>query len=81
MTELQAWKGAVLRMEVKHDLSILALLADASFLVQLVMAILLGLSVVSWWYIFRKAYAFRDARENTEAFEAGFVATTDLDSL
>ena len=28
-------------MEVEHDLSILALLADASFLVQCVMAILL----------------------------------------
>jgi biopolymer transport protein TolQ len=68
-------------MEVKHDLSILALLADASFLVQCVMAILLGMSVVSWWYIFRKAYTFRDTRERTEAFEAGFVANPDLDSL
>jgi biopolymer transport protein TolQ len=68
-------------MEVKHDLSIIALMADASFLVQCVMAILLGMSVMSWWYIFRKAYTFRDTRERAEAFEAGFVVRSDLDSL
>ncbi len=65
-------------MDIKHDLSILALLADASFLVQCVMAILLGMSVVSWWYIFRKAYSFRDTREQADDFEASFVASSNL---
>jgi biopolymer transport protein TolQ len=68
-------------MDVKHDLSFISLLANASFLVQCVMLILLGMSVMSWWYMFRKAYKFRDTRENTDAFEAGFVASSDLDLL
>lgn len=68
-------------MEVNQDLSFLALLGDASFLVQCVMAILLGMSVVSWWYIFRKFYSFRDTREQAEEFEAGFVASSNLAML
>ena len=65
-------------MEVNHDLSLLALLGNASFLVQCVMAILLGMSVMSWWYIFRKVYSFRDTRDQADEFEAGFVASSDL---
>jgi biopolymer transport protein TolQ len=68
-------------MEVNHDLSFLALLGDASLLVQCVMAILLGMSVMSWWYIFRKIYSFRDTSSQMDSFEAGFSANPNLASL
>ncbi len=65
-------------MEVNQDLSFLALLGNASFLVQCVMVILLGMSLVSWWYIFRKVFSFRDTREQADEFEAGFSASSNL---
>lgn len=68
-------------MEVNQDLSILALLGNASFLVQCVMVILLGMSLVSWWYIIRKYQSFRETLQQADAFEREFLASTDLTSL
>ena len=44
------------------DQSVLTLLLHASLVVQLVMALLIGASVVSWGIIFRKRTVLRQAR-------------------
>jgi biopolymer transport protein TolQ len=66
---------------VVQDLSILSLIANASVLVQLVMALLVVVSVMSWTFIFRKWFALRRARAQTEQFERDFWSGTDLNSL
>ncbi|MGI4842645.1 MAG: protein TolQ [Janthinobacterium lividum] len=63
------------------DLSLTALIANAHVLVQLIMALLLILSIVSWTYIFRKAFALRAARSQTEQFERSFWAGGNLHTL
>ncbi|MGD8477286.1 MAG: protein TolQ, partial [Burkholderiales bacterium] len=63
-------------MEVSHNLSFLALISNASFLVQCVMAVLLGMSLVSWWYIFRKIFSIRETLEEANRFEAGFLTSS-----
>ncbi|MGD2138921.1 MAG: protein TolQ [Burkholderiales bacterium] len=68
-------------MEVSHNLSFLALISNASFLVQCVMAVLLGMSLVSWWYIFRKIFSIRETLEEANRFEAGFLTSSDLPAL
>ena len=55
-------------MTVTPDLSFVALIGNAHVLVQLIMALLLLLSIVSWTYIFRKVFAIRAARAQTEQF-------------
>lgn len=68
-------------MTVSQDLSFISLVANASLLVQLVMALLLIVSIMSWMYIFRKMFAIRDARIQTESFESTFWAGGNLKSL
>jgi biopolymer transport protein TolQ len=68
-------------MTVTEDLSILSLISQASVLVQLVMALLAGLSLVSWYWIFRKAFQIRSARTKTNAFERDFWSGGDLNTL
>jgi biopolymer transport protein TolQ len=68
-------------MEVTQDLSFIHLIANASVLVQLVMALLLGVSFMSWWYIFRKMFAVRLAERQSVAFEQAFWANSDLIKL
>lgn len=63
------------------DLSLSALILNAHVLVQLIMALLLILSIVSWTYIFRKAFALRAARSQTEQFERSFWAGGNLHTL
>ncbi|MEW6763452.1 MAG: protein TolQ [Pseudomonadota bacterium] len=63
------------------DLSLTALILNAHPLVQLIMALLLLLSVVSWTYIFRKVFALRAARSATEQFERSFWAGGNLHTL
>ncbi|WP_292037852.1 protein TolQ [Massilia sp. UBA6681] len=63
------------------DLSLTALISNAHVLVQLIMALLLILSIVSWTYIFRKAFALRAARSQTEQFERSFWAGGNLHTL
>lgn len=68
-------------MTASPDLSFVSLIANASLLVQLVMAILLAVSVMSWTYIFRKMFAIRNARIQTETFESAFWSGGNLRSL
>jgi biopolymer transport protein TolQ len=59
-------------MNATTDLSVVHLVTQASLLVQIVMVGLLGLSFVSWWFIFLKFFAIRGARRKTEDFERRF---------
>ncbi|MGF6276102.1 biopolymer transport protein TolQ [Massilia sp. UYP11] len=68
-------------MTATHDLSFVSLIANAHILVQLIMALLLVLSIVSWTYIFRKVFAIRAARMQTEQFERSFWAGGNLHTL
>ena len=68
-------------VEVTQDLSIVSLVLHASVLVQFVMGLLLVMSLFSWTYIFRKAFALRAARSQTESFERDFWAGGDLQAL
>lgn len=68
-------------MTATPDLSLSALILNAHVLVQLIMALLLILSIVSWTYIFRKAFALRAARSQTEQFERSFWAGGNLHTL
>jgi biopolymer transport protein TolQ len=68
-------------MTVTQDLSFISLISNASLLVQLVMALLLIVSVMSWTYIFRKMFAIRSAQTQTEAFERTFWSGGNLNSL
>lgn len=68
-------------MNPNETLSILYLIGEASLLVQLVMALLVLLSVLSWYWIFRKWFQIRAMRSRTERFERDFWSGGDLNSL
>ena len=55
-------------MNISEDMSIVSLVTNASVPVQLVMALLLMVSFMSWLFIFRKLFAIRQARIQTEKF-------------
>lgn len=66
---------------VTTDMSILSLIAGASILVKGVMLLLAAVSFMSWYWIFRKWFAIRDARIKTDQFERDFWSGGDLNSL
>ncbi|MDX9699853.1 MAG: protein TolQ [Rhodocyclaceae bacterium] len=68
-------------MTVNQDLSILHLISQASVLVQLIMALLVALSLLSWYWIFRKWFQIRSARSSTQDFERDFWSGGDLSTL
>lgn len=68
-------------MQAPSDLSLLNLLLNASLPVQFVMLLLLGISILSWTYIFSKRTALRRANEQTRRFEDDFWAGGDLSVL
>jgi biopolymer transport protein TolQ len=68
-------------MNVSQDLSLLSLLSNASVLVQLVMLVLFAMSLVAWWFIFRKMFVVRQAMRRTEDFERSFWSGADLGTL
>jgi biopolymer transport protein TolQ len=68
-------------MNITQDLSIIELVANASLVVKLVMGLLTFVSVMSWYWIFRKWFALRDARNKTEKFERDFWSGGDLGTL
>lgn len=68
-------------MEATNDLSLLSLILNASLPVQFVMLLLLGISILSWTYIFSKRSALRRAHEQTRRFEDDFWAGGDLSVL
>lgn len=68
-------------MEVVQDLSFVHLIANASVLVQLVMLLLLGVSMLSWWYIFMKMFVIRREAKLTRDFEEEFWKNPNLNEL
>lgn len=63
------------------DLSIITLIAEASPVVQVVMAILILASIISWTFIFAKYRDIRRAKETSVAFEERFWSGIDLADL
>ncbi len=66
---------------MNHEMSFVSLIANASIVVQLVMLLLLGMSMVSWTLIFRKLFSLRDARRSVKQFESEFWQGGDLMTL
>ena len=66
---------------MNNDMSIVSLVLHASFVVQLVMAILLGISVASWAAIVRKITAIKRIQNLNEEFERVFWSGTSLNEL
>ena len=68
-------------MNVHTDLSFVAMVANASFIVQAVMALLAVLSMWSWWQIFLKMFQLRGAKRDADRFEDAFWKGGDLNEL
>jgi biopolymer transport protein TolQ len=68
-------------MNVTQDLSFVEIIAHADLIVQLIMALLLGISLTSWTYIFSKLFSVRAARRQTVEFERTFWAGGNLHAL
>jgi biopolymer transport protein TolQ len=68
-------------MNVTQDLSIIELVSNASLVVKLVLALLTFVSVMSWYFIFRKWFELRDARGKTDQFEREFWSGGSLETL
>lgn len=68
-------------MNVANDMSLFTLIAGASVPVQLVMAVLIITSLISWWYIFIKVFTVKRAESNAESFENAFWTGGDLNKL
>lgn len=66
---------------MNQDMSIVTLLLNASLVVQLVVALLLAVSVVSWAAIFRKVFALQRVRRLTDGFEREFWSGANLNEL
>ena len=66
---------------MNNDMSIVSLVLHASFVFQLVMAILLAISVASWAAIIRKLTAIQRIQSLNEAFERDFWSGTSLNEL
>ena len=64
-----------------ESLSVVELILNASFLVQLVMLILLLGSIVSWTTIFNKWTSYKKLRLYSDAFEADFWSGGELNKL
>jgi len=68
-------------MQVSNDMSLFSLISHASVPVQLIMLLLLGISIMSWTYIFAKRMALKRAETQTRRFEADFWSGGDLAML
>jgi biopolymer transport protein TolQ len=66
---------------MNQDLSIIQLVLGASFVVQLVMALLLVVSITSWAAIFRKLFALKRVKSLNDDFEREFWSGTSLNDL
>ena len=66
---------------MNNDMSIISLVLHASFVVQIVMAILLAISVASWAAIIRKITAIKRIQNLNEEFERVFWSGTSLNEL
>jgi biopolymer transport protein TolQ len=68
-------------MSVTPQYDLWTLVAGASLVVKAVMLLLAAVSFLSWMFIFRKWFAIRRAREQTERFEREFWSGNDLGAL
>ena len=66
---------------MNQDFSIIHLLLNASWVVQAVVLLLMGVSVASWTAIFRKAIALKQIKSLNENFERDFWSGTSLNDL
>ena len=64
-----------------HDFSIVELMLNASWVVQAVVVVLIGVSVTSWAAIFRKIFALKRVRRLTDDFEREFWSGGNLQDL
>src|SRR2546428_11461555 len=65
-------------MNMAQDLSILAMVASASIVVQLVILLLVVVSFMSWYFIFLKLFTIGRAQRRTEQFERDFWSGSGL---
>lgn len=68
-------------MNLSQDMSLFSLISGATLPVQVVMALLLLASLVSWWYIFIKMFSLGRANDDADAFERAFWGGGDLNKL
>jgi len=68
-------------MQATTDMSMLTLILNASVPVQLIMLLLVGISIMSWTYIFGKRAAIKQAESQTRRFEDDFWSGGDLSML
>jgi biopolymer transport protein TolQ len=66
---------------MNNDLSIVQLVLNASWVVQLVMLLLVGVSIASWAAIFRKLFVLKRLKSLNEDFEREFWSGTSLNDL
>ena len=64
-----------------QNMSIVSLVLQASWVVQLVMLLLLGVSISSWAAIFRKLRALKIIKAQNDEFERDFWSGTSLNDL
>ena len=67
--------------DAQNELSIIGLVMDASFMVQLVLLLLLAASFVSWSIIFGKRRLIRKTKAASDEFETNFWSGGDLNTL
>ena len=67
--------------DLTQDLSFVHLVLNASVPVQIVMALLLAASLMSWWFIFIKLFAIKRAKRVTERFEREFWGGGDINAM
>jgi biopolymer transport protein TolQ len=68
-------------MQDSNAMSLFSLVFHASVPVQLIMLLLLGISIMSWTYIFSKRFAVKKAHQQTRRFEDDFWSGGDLSML
>ncbi len=68
-------------MQVTNDMSLFTLISHASVPVQLIMLMLLGISIMSWTYIFGKRLTIKRTHAQTRRFEDDFWSGGDLSML
>ncbi|MCZ8255568.1 MAG: protein TolQ [Polaromonas sp.] len=66
---------------MNQDLSIVSLILNASWVVQAVVALLVGVSIASWAAIFRKIIALKKVQKLNDEFDREFWSGTSLNDL
>jgi len=66
---------------MNQDLSIVSLILNASWVVQAVVALLVGVSIASWAAIFRKIVALKKVQKLNAEFDREFWSGTSLNDL